>query len=60
MFTPINCSTCPSPVNYRATGKGQAWCPSCRKVVNLADIVPYLEEGEVVGILADTVGYWST
>lgn len=60
MFTPINCPICPAPVNYRAVGKGQAYCPGCNRVVTLTSIIPNLDEGQVVGIVADTVGYWST
>lgn len=59
-FVPLNCSQgCPGEVNYRPNLNGDACCPSCGLVVPLADIIPHLDEGEVVGIHADTVGYWS-
>lgn len=59
MFTPLDCSD-GCRANYRPSADGsEAVCPGCHKRVDIgADIVPHLDEGETIGILADTVGYW--
>lgn len=60
MFHPLNCSQ-GCRANYRAVTRKYAVlarCPACQWTVSLADIVPHLDEGETVGILSDTVGYF--